>query len=411
MSRPAQFLPFNAAQTLALATDIEGARTNNALQRFLLQQEQNPTSFVNRARELNLESDELQTNVLREQFEQAQLANAVPGFRVVLGAIGEIKDTISRRGVSAGRQKLSERISFLKNQGILAEDFELETDLDSLSDEEFVRTLETEEQNLASVIESFTPAGRTSAAIGDMQRLGFPMTPEGFRQFNEARGGGAEGLEALLAEARLRGVLIEQETAAEERRQVRTAQRQSIERNLDQTKTAVDLTERLEGTMLESGSFVPADFRRGLASMGAAIGRLRGQDTSDIQQMIADFDTQRKVLEDQVNSRIASGDYGQSATQLQSIQRSLANPDISPAAIIRIQGQIAEIDLDRAEAQDIQIRNRAEWERRIKAWKSFDPISASSISKMTREQIGQLPIDSLSDELAEAALRRLDELE
>ena len=411
MSRPAQFLPFNAAQTVALATDVQGARTNNALRQLALQREQDSESFVNRARELDLESNELEVNVVRQQLEQAEMAAAIPRLRTVLGAIGQVKETIANRGVSAGRQRLGERLSFLQNQGILPEDFDVGVDLNSLSDEEFVRTLEDEEQNLTDIMTSFAPPSRTSSAIGDMQRLGFPLTPEGFREFNEAQGGGAEGLEALIAEARLRGLLMDQGQAEEERRQVRIAQEQSIQRNLEQTQTAVDLTERLEGTMLESGSVVPADFRRGLASFNELVSGLRGQDTSEIQQMIADFDTQRKVLEDQVNSRIASGDYGRSATQLQSIQRSLANPNISPAAIIRIQGQLAEIDLDRAEAQGITIENRAEWEQRVKAWKSFDPISPSSISQMTRQQIGRLDIDSLSDEQAEAALRRLDELD
>lgn len=405
------FEPFNAAQTLALAADIEGARNQNALQRLALQREQDPGSFVNRARELGLESDELTVNAARQQLEQAEMNAAVPRLRSVLGAIGQVKETIANKGVSAGRQRLSERLSFLQNQDILPEDFALETDLDTLSDEEFIQALDSEEQDLTTLLTNISPASRTSSAIGDMQRLGFPMTPEGFKEFNEARGGGAEGLQALIAEANLRGILLEQDTAAEQRRAARTAERQSIVRNLEQNQAAVDLTERLEGTMLESGSVIPADFRRGLASLNELVSGLSGQDTSSIQQMIADFDTQRKLLDDQVNARMASGDYGRSATQLQSIQRSLANPNISPTAIIRIQGQLAEIDLDRAEAEKITIENRAEWERKAKAWKSFDPISPESIAKMSRERLRQLDTETLSDEQAEAALKRLDELD
>ena len=404
--------PFNAAQTLALATDIQGARTNNALRNLMLQREQDPESMVNRARELGLEADELGVNVARQQLEQAEMSAAIPRIRSVLGAIGQIKETIANRGVSAGRQRLGERLSFLQNTGILPDDFEFSTDLDSLSDEQFIQAIEDEEQNLTNVMMSLAPTSdRTSAAIGDMQRLGFPRTPEGFKEYNEARGGGTEGLEALIAEARLQGILMEQGDRNEQRRQQRVAQQQSIERNLEQNQAAVDLTERLEGTMLESGSVIPADFRRGLASLNELAQGLRGEDTSGIQQMIADFDTQRKLLEDQVNARIASGDYGQSATQLQSIQRSLANPNISPTAIIRIQGQLAEIDLDRAEAQNITIENRRKWERQAEAWKNFDPISPDSISKMTRRQLGQLDIDALSDEQANAAIQRLNELD
>ena len=253
MSRPAQFLPFNAAQTLALGEDLKGAQTQNALRSLLLSQERDPSSAINRAKELELESTEAQLNVIREQVQQAQLQNAAPTLRTVAGAIGQIKETIADRGVAAGRQRLKERLSFLQNQGVLPEDFELSVDLDSLSDEDFVRVLDEEQKNIATTLASIEPRGRTSAAIGDMQALGFPLTPEGFRAFNESRGGGAEGLETLLTEARLRGVLIEQETAAQSRRQERTAERQSIERNLEQIQTTVDLTERLEGTMLQSG--------------------------------------------------------------------------------------------------------------------------------------------------------------
>ena len=405
----ADFSPFNAAQTLALATDIQGARTNNALQRLALQREQDPESFVNRARELGLESDELALNAARQQVQQAEMNAAVPKIRSVLGAIGQIKETIANRGIAAGRQRLGERLSFLQANGVLPEEFSIDTE--EMTDEQFLQALDSEEQNLTNLMTSLAPQSRTSSAIGDMQRLGFPMTPEGFREFNEARGGGTEGLQVLLEEARLRGMLADQDREEEQRRQERIAQQQSIERNLEQNQAAVDLTERLEGTMLESGSVIPADFRRGLASLNELATSLSGGDTSGIQQMIADFDTQRKLLEDQVNARIASGDYGQSATQLQSIQRSLANPNISPTAIIRIQGQLAEIDLDRAEAQNITIQNRKEWERQAEAWKKYDPISPDSISKMTRQQLGQLDIDSLSDEQARAAIQRLNELE
>ena len=414
------FQPFNAANTLSQATDIQGARTRNALQEMFLQQEQDPQSSLNRAREIGIQSDEVGLNVVRQQLEQAQRQNAIPKLHSVLGAIGQIKQTVSSRGVAAGRQRLAERISFLQGQGILPEDFELGTDLDALSDEDFVRGLEEEEQNLVGTLMSIMPPpeARTSAAIGDMMALGIPLTPEGFQQYNESKGGGSEELETLIAQARLQGALIEQSTkaedrarAAEERRQERTATQQSIVRNLEGNQTAVDMTQRLEGTMLESGSVIPADFRRGLADLQQLATGLTGGDTSDIAQVISDFDTQRKVLEDQVNLRIASGDYGQSAAQLQSLQRSLANPNISPPAIIRIQGQLGQMDLDRADALEIDIPDREKYEKQVKEWKNYSPISASSISKMTRQQLSQLDIDSLSDEQAEAALKRLDALQ
>jgi hypothetical protein len=257
-----------------------------------------------------------------------------------------------------------------------------------------------------------------SAAIGDMQALGYPMNQEGFKQYNNDRGSGtSEGLEALLAEARLRGMISDQDAAvaererqAVERERERAARQQSVVRNLEQNQEAVRLTERLEGTMLEAGSVLPSDWQRGLVSLQRLGQQLSGADTTELDLLIGEFDTQRKILQDQVNSRIASGDYGQSATQLSSIERSLANQDISPTAIIRIQGQLGQMDLDRADADGIEIPNRAKYEKQVKEWKGYSPISATNIRKMNRTQIAGLDIDSLSDEQAEAALSRLDEI-
>lgn len=404
--------PFNALQTLQGAEAIRGMRGQNAAQMLRLQREQDPNSLLNQRRELELQTGQLGLNTAREQLRAAQIANAAPQLRSALDAIGSVKETIANRGASAGRQRFSERLSFLQSQGILPEDFDLGMDPSELSDEEFVREIEQAEQDLSSTL-AVLPTGERSptAPVREMQAFGYPMTREGFQQYNQDRGSGTvDGLESLIAEARLRGLLMEQERGTEDREAARRAQRQQIVRNLEQNELAVDLTERLEGTMLESGSVIPSDMRRGIASLRQLVSPLTGDDAGQISQMIADFDTQRKTLQDQVNARIASGEYGRSATQLSSIERSLANPEISPQAIIRIQGQLAQMDLDRADAENLKIENREQWERRAKEWKNYDPVT-SSIPRMSRQQLRQLDIDSLTDEQAEAALKRLDQLE
>lgn len=416
LNNPAAYglAPFNAANTLALGENIRGARTQNALEQLRLQREQNPNSMLNRGRELNL-------NAAEEAVRSAQLQNAIPALSSARQMLGAVRETIENKGATAGRQMLNRQLFTLKNQGVLPEDFDLGVDPGALSDEEFTQDVFQSEQDLASMLAGFQQPEdlRTSAAIGDMQRLGYPMTREGFQQYNQDRGSGTpEELEALIAEARLRGLLSEQERAQtqaereeQERQQARRAQELSIERNLEQNMSAVDLTESLEGTMLESGAgLLPADARRGLAVLRQMVEGFVGRDTSELSQMIADFDTQRKTLQDQVNARISSGEYGRSATQLQSIERSLANPNISPAAIIRIQGQLGQIDLDRAEAQEIDVPNREEWERRVQEWKEYDPVSAS-IPQMSKEQIGQLDLESMSVSQLEAIDKRLDELD
>ena len=408
------FRPFNAVETLFDAKAIDAAETQNALSRLQLQREENPASLLNRGRAA-------QVNAAEEAMRAAQLQNAIPALSSARQVMSSVKEITANRGVTAGRQMLSRQLWTLKNQGVIPEDFDLGIDLDELSDEDFAQEIGQAESDLTSMLSGLVPeaeGARVSAAIGDMQSLGYPMTQEGFRQYNDDKGSGTnEGLQALLDEARLRGILMDQDRAADadaraaqERDRERVASTQQVVRNLEQNAYAVDLTQRLEGTVLESG-LPMSDLRRGLASLTAMVGGLAGKDTSGLEQVIGEFDTQRKLLQDQVNSRMSSGEYGRSATQLQSIQRSLANPDISPTAIIRIQGQLAGIDLDRAEADELEIPNREAFERQAKEWKEYDPLSANNISRMNRSQITQLDIDNLTDEQAEAALKRLDDLE
>lgn len=404
--------PFNAASTLAFIEDLKGAKSQNALMQLQLAQEQDPASSVNRAREIELRQGSAEADAM-------ELQNAVPRLSAALQAMESVKRTIASKGVSAGRQRLSEQMSFLQSQGILPKDFDLGIDPSELSDDEFLSEIEQSEQSIADTLSSFAPSdSRTSAAIGDMQTLGYEMTPEGFAKYNKDRGAsGLEMLDTVQAQLAIESLRLQnearvrdQEQAEESRNAERTAQQQSITRNLNQNLSAVDLTENLQGTILESGSVLPADIRRGLASFQQFLLGATGHDTSELEQMIADFDTQRKTLQDQVNARIASGQYGQSATQLNSIERSLANQNISPEAIIRIQGQLAQLDLDKADAMGLDIEGRDEWEKRAKEWKSYSITSPTNISKMSLDQIRSLDIDSMSDEQATAAAARVREL-
>lgn len=142
--------PFNAASTLAFAEDIKGAKNNNALMALQLAQEQNPQSFVNRARELDL-------GIGQANLEAAQLQAAVPKLSAALDAMGAVKQTIASKGVAAGRQRLSEQLSFLQSQGLLPKDFDLGVDTAELSDDDFVREIDQAEQEIAGALSGLMP--------------------------------------------------------------------------------------------------------------------------------------------------------------------------------------------------------------------------------------------------------------
>lgn len=291
--------------------------------------------------------------------------------------------------------------------------FDVDSDEDAI---EIARLIDAQARMLVGQGDS----DRSTAAIKEMEAFGYPLTPEGFEEYNQARADSGmtalEGIQAQLAimqiEERLASDRMSREQSERDDRENRAAVQQSIIRNIEQNEAAVDLTKRLEGTMLQSG--VPmTEWRRGLASVRSFIESSMGRDTSELDSQIADYDSQVKTLADQVNARIASGQYGTSATQLEAIQRSLANPSISPQAIVRIQGQLAQADLDRADAMELTVPNRDEIEAKIKEWKEYTPssrISEREIRRMSVDEIRAVDVDSLSPEQLTIFEQRVDEL-
>lgn len=214
-----------------------------------------------------------------------------------------------------------------------------------------------------------------------MEALGFPMTPEGFAEYNAARGseGGAEAMyQALLAQlavAERQDTIArrqrEDEAAATEERKARLTQQNTVNRSLKQTGEIVKLAEKLEGTFLEAG--VPlADLRRTLSGAAAGIGSIIGADTAKARQINAAYDKLKKNTADQLINLMSSGGLGEATnSKLEQYQKALASPETSVGAILSIQANIAEMLLDQADVEGYVVEDREKIEEQIAAMRAY----------------------------------------
>lgn len=269
------------------------------------------------------------------------------------------------------------------------------------------------------------------AVIREMESLGYDLTPEGFRAYQEDKGSEAGGtlaeIQALLAIDERRARLAREEreaaAAAREAEEGRRRQRSTINRALEQTGKIADLTESLEGTFLESGAPL-SDWRRAGVSALATIGNIAGFDTEGLRDQVDAYDQQKKNMADQLINLMSTGGLGEATNaKLDQYQNALANPETSPGAIMAIQAGIGEILLDEADNLGIEVEDREKIESRIEAMTNYarklsEPVAdvpgamndLRAIASMSLEQLQGLDISKMSLEAQEAAADRWDAL-
>jgi hypothetical protein len=145
------FKPYNAAQELMQAEVLRGARTDNALNTIKLAQAQDqgsPTNVLARAN----------ATAAQAQASSAEVEAALPRLKAALSALEAVQTTTEAKGATAGRQRLTERLSFLKSQGVLPKDFDLGIDPTELDDEEFAQQIEAARGQLADTLSAISPA-------------------------------------------------------------------------------------------------------------------------------------------------------------------------------------------------------------------------------------------------------------
>lgn len=254
--------------------------------------------------------------------------------------------------------------------------------------------------------------------------LADPNTPEQVRQEIRAQMGPNMDPNDLLRSELLRLEIARErrdaDAAATQEARDSDARAYAITSGLEQIDKIAGLTRSLEGTLMEPGPF--ADTRRvALGTLGKAK-ELAGME-SDLPEQAAQMDMLVKGVNDQLIGLMGTQALGQGTNaKLAAYQRSLANENISPAAIMSIQAQLAKDLLAQAKSEGIDIPNRDEIEARIKEMEAHTSVTrpmidapaaiatATDIANMGVEQLQALDVAKLSDEQLRAARDRWDKL-
>lgn len=203
---------------------------------------------------------------------------------------------------------------------------------------------------------------RTSTLISDMERMGIPVTLENYERL-KAAGGERGGLD-LLQQAQLAKIIAEMQatntdraTAADDKAKTRRAAQVTLNRNLDDINQALELVDKLEGSIMETG--VPfGDARRALASGGRAALAAMGVDKPEWGEAVEAYDKLNKTL----SRLVVSKDNAQLGTMTDSkldlIKDAMGSTEVSPAALRSVLLDGADTMLDTAEIEDYTIANR-----------------------------------------------------
>lgn len=299
---------------------------------------------------------------------------------------------------------------------------------------------------LAVQMQQARNSGQARAEPSDlrmMQALGFPLTQEGFKQYEATKGTSEKGsplaetlaqLNVLAKEQDIRRGVLEDEQKARQQRIQDATQRNQIIQSLSQTSKIGDLNEKLEGSIVANGMPL-ADWRRAGVGILTSLGEATGFDTKAWRKDLDYYDQLKKNLSDQLINLMSTGSLGQGTNMmLQQYQDALANTGTSPGALMAIQANIAKTLLDAADANGYEIPNRTKYEESIAKWREYDtppnrPVvdvpnaaanlskaaksaatTASDIAKMTMDQLQQIDLSNLSNEAFVAVNRRYQEL-
>lgn len=280
------------------------------------------------------------------------------------------------------------------------------------------------------------------ADIRSLRAVGIdPASPEGREiVLDRLRSQGAtdEALRALQLQLTSFG-LEEKRRAREQEEDTQAKQRRGLElatrRNLRRVQKLADINQELRGTLFEAG--IPfSDLRRDtVAGLNAAL-EAAGVDRSQQRETVAKFDTFRKDLSDLVIDTIDRFGGNITNQQLALLEEASAGPGVSPQTVASRLADVAEIQLDSARTEGIEIEDEDALREFIAQQRAFasggepGPGTAESsggetesptprrrraprpaaIRRMSAEQIRRLDRTDLSPEAEDALLARIEEL-
>jgi hypothetical protein len=203
-------------------------------------------------------------------------------------------------------------------------------------------------------------AGPSDARM--MEVLGIPMTPEGFAEYQKMKNP-AGGLDKILKTLQIQSLVGERQER-EAQREIETAQKTaSFGRVIDSADKMVDLTSKLEGTLLEPGAFgvsARKPFVALLSEANALIGR--GEASEAQRKVVSDFNEFNKLAGDFIIQMTERMTDRVTNDRLALVRESLAGIGVDPATNRSILKNVIQVALEDADILGIDLKERERFE-------------------------------------------------
>jgi hypothetical protein len=208
---------------------------------------------------------------------------------------------------------------------------------------------------------------RLSTGMNDFMAMNPQLTPgtpefsEAYKQFamdSDPNGTALERVQLELNLMQLQNQRAERERAEDTVAKERRGMYRDTVTDLKKLEEMADLNRKLEGSFLAAGMVSP-DLRRDAASVKQSILQSMGQDTTEAQQAIADFDRFGKLIQDFVINSIDRFQGSGSMTQgkFDALLSANASLGVSPQANNLIFADNIDAILDSSEIEGIEIPN------------------------------------------------------
>lgn len=209
---------------------------------------------------------------------------------------------------------------------------------------------------------------RAEQTLQMMGQLGYEMNQEGFKAFNEAKGGGRDDtLDQLIKAMQLQMLQREHSDQVSEDDAGKQARADSILDSLDLGFDLATKVSSLEGTFLEPGS-VALDARRTGASLIGEVAGVFGQDelSKDMKTQVSDLNNFKKNTRIYVNNlakQMAQADLApDSRFELENLLQSSASEELDVETNKSIIARGMKLALREAQRGTITIKNKSKYE-------------------------------------------------
>lgn len=260
---------------------------------------------------------------------------------------------------------------------------------------------------------------RVSTAMNDYQMLnpdqqpGTPEFREGFMDFAANQDSNlADQVQLQLNSLALENARRERDQQERTQAQEAAGTKRAVYSDLSKLKEMADINSRLQDSFLSSGMVAP-DTRRSIASITSTINQALGNDTTQAQSLIADYDRFKKLSQDFVIGSIDrfAGNGTMTNSKFDALMNANASLGASPQANNLIFADNISAILDAAEAEGINIPNVSEYRDLAKSLKTANPVQPTgrNITTMPLQDLLNMDTSTLSNSERSALEKRLDD--